>query len=234
MWCFLCFNSNLYLSQLFCRSVFYDDSKITGQTSILVCWHKGWLRSSCCFHVPSQSALDGWETEWERVGSCASVHVSKNQLLCRQLNAISSERLDKALWGMWRCAWARSLEEKGAADLGKDGAVGTDECGTDSAILMGKYPIVTVMWQSERKRAGEILVCLFNLGWGKHRSRAGLLDGTSRRCPEPVYLPSVCFMAITTEVWHLQAVRTEMKYVAGGLFSRDQRGTCDKWEQQFW
>lgn len=53
------------------------------------------------------------------------------------------------------------MEEKGAAGLGKDGAVGKDECGIDSAILVGTYPVVTLMWQSERERAGEeILVCL--------------------------------------------------------------------------
>lgn len=74
------------------------------------------------------------------------------------------------------------MEEKGAADLGKDGAVGKDDYGIDSAILVGGYPVVTLMWQSERKRAGgEILVCLLNGDKGiigkEERPRAGLLDG---------------------------------------------------------
>lgn len=56
------------------------------------------------------------------------------------------------------------MEEKGVADLGKDGAVGKDEYGTETAVLVGRYPMVTVVWQSERERAGEILVCLFKLG----------------------------------------------------------------------
>lgn len=56
----------------------------------------------------------------------------------------------------------------------------------------------------------------------------GKTSGMSRRCPEPVYLPSVFFMAITIEVWHLQTGRKKIKCVTGGLFSRDQRDTCDK------
>lgn len=58
--------------------------------------------------------------------------------------------------------------------------------------------------------------------------RVGKTSGISRRCPEPVYLPSVYFMDITIEVWHLQTRRMEMKCATGGLFSRYQRGTCDK------
>lgn len=56
----------------------------------------------------------------------------------------------------------------------------------------------------------------------------GKTSGMSRRCPEPVYLPSVYFMAIAIEVCHLQTQRMEMKCVTGELFSRDQRGTSDK------
>ena len=55
--------------------------------------------------------------------------------------------------------------EKGAADLGIDGAAGNDEGGIESAFPVGKYPVVTVMLQSERKRAGgQVLVYLFKLG----------------------------------------------------------------------
>lgn len=51
------------------------------------------------------------------------------------------------------------------------------------------------------------------------------ISGMSIRCPVPVYLPSVYFMAIAIEVGDLQTGRMEMKCVTEGLFSRDQRDT---------
>lgn len=133
--------------------MFYDDSMITGQTSILVYWHKGWLRWSYCFHVPSQSALDG-ETQSEREWGAVHVSLSQRTTCCAGSLMPSVQKAWMKLWGIWRCAWTRNSEKKGAADLGKDGAVGKEECGTDSAILVGRYPTVTLLWQSERKRAG--------------------------------------------------------------------------------
>jgi len=56
----------------------------------------------------------------------------------------------------------RSLEERGAAGLREDGVVGKDGGGIDSLFLVGRRPVVTVMWQSERNRVGgQVLVCLF-------------------------------------------------------------------------
>lgn len=54
------------------------------------------------------------------------------------------------------------MEEKGAADLRKDGAVGKDEGGIDPAFPVGRYPLVTLMWQSTERNGtgGQVLVCL--------------------------------------------------------------------------
>lgn len=53
-------------------------------------------------NTAEQRLCFGWvrhsEKEWGAVQ--VSVHVSKNQLLCRQVNAGSSKGLAKALWGV--------------------------------------------------------------------------------------------------------------------------------------
>lgn len=123
--------------------------------------------------------------EWESIGSCASVHVSKNQLFCKQVNAGSSKGLDKALWEIRAegSCMSQELGEERSCWSGRRWSCG-EGWGWDRLWFpCGKIPSGdshVVVWEEEsRRRHSGVSFYIGGKGsTGKEkRPRAGLLGG---------------------------------------------------------
>lgn len=211
---------------------------------------KGWLGWSCCSRAPSQRgsfgaaaalrhwwALDVWDIYWESGGSCASGHVSTSCCADRLMLAVQKAQIKPS---------GESEQECMSQELGGEGSCWCEErwgCGEGwewnrLCFCCGRYPVVTVIWQSERNRAGgQVLVCLFTLGWGKYRQREEVEARTLRWCSSGweisqekllgghgddlsvfIFLLFISWLSAAVGDWHLQAERMERKCVIGACF----------------
>lgn len=94
---------------------------------------------------PSNTADQRLCFEWVRqsAGKLCKCPCLKEPLLCRQVKFKGLKPSGESKGVHEPGAWRR--KEQGAAGLTKDGAVGKNECGIDSGLLLGRYVVVAVM-----------------------------------------------------------------------------------------
>lgn len=229
---------------------------------------KGWLRWSCCFHAASQRGSFGASAGLRLLSKGCTLNVQDRCLwaklgeLCKWLYQKTS-CVDRVMLEVQK-AWIKPAGESEQVCVCQE--LGWESCWCEERWGCGewwgwdrfhfpcwRYPVVTVMWQSERNRAGgQVLVCLFKLGWGKHkekRLRAGLWwDGAHqggrwarKNFWEAKEMTWAClssyayFMAISScRCLASSSWEGRNEICCWGLLSGNKKGTFDNWEQQFW